>query len=155
MKKGQLDKLETFRGSDSPFGDLRSMLKVSPVGKDLSSDSLEIQCEGTHKADLQGILNQVVQSYIAAIGDVLLRDGDGVYNVVMPRHVSLWEYVETAMQVTGRRTEVTCHDDPEALVDNWYACRPLVEKHGVRPAVPLATGIESVLRGLSHRGQLS
>jgi capsular exopolysaccharide synthesis family protein len=69
MKKGQLDKLETFRGSDSPYGELRSMLKVSPVGKDLSSDSLEIQCEGTHKADLQGILNQVVQSYISAIGD--------------------------------------------------------------------------------------
>ncbi len=100
-------------------------------------------------------LHLIHQDDIAAIGDVLLRDGDGVYNVVMPRHVSLWEYVETAMQVTGRRTEVTCHDDPEALVDNWYVCRPLVEKHGVRPAVPLATGIESVLRGLSHRGQRS
>jgi polysaccharide biosynthesis transport protein len=67
MKKGQLDKLPTFAGSDSPLSDLREMLTVSPVGKDLTSDALEIQCEGMFKDDLQGILNQVVQSYISAI----------------------------------------------------------------------------------------
>jgi polysaccharide biosynthesis transport protein len=67
MKKGQLDKLPTFAGSDSPLSDLREMLTVSPVGKDLTSDALEIQCEGMFKEDLQGILNQVVQSYISAI----------------------------------------------------------------------------------------
>lgn len=67
MKKGQLDKLPTFAGSDSPLNDLREMLTVSPVGKDLTSDALEIKCEGMFKEDLQGILNQVVQSYISAI----------------------------------------------------------------------------------------
>lgn len=75
MKKGQLDKLESFRGSDSPLSSLRGMLKVSPVGKDLTSDSLEIQCEGVNKEDLQGILNQVVQSYIFAIGDDSSKTG--------------------------------------------------------------------------------
>ena len=67
IRNGQLDKLSTFQGSESPVGDLRKMLTVSPVGKDLTSDALEIICEGTQKEDLPGILNQVVSSYISAI----------------------------------------------------------------------------------------
>jgi len=43
------------------------MLTISPVGKDLTSDALEIECEGKIKEDLPGILNQVVASYISAI----------------------------------------------------------------------------------------
>jgi capsular exopolysaccharide synthesis family protein len=67
MKRGQLEKLPTFVGSESPLSDLRRMLTIAPVGKDLSSDALEIVCEGRVKEDLQGILNQVVASYISAI----------------------------------------------------------------------------------------
>lgn len=67
MKRGQLEKLPTFVGSESPLSDLRQMLTIAPVGKDLSSDALEIVCEGKVKEDLQGILNQVVASYISAI----------------------------------------------------------------------------------------
>jgi len=68
IQNGQLDKLPTFAGSDGPLGQLRAMLKVAPVGKDLSSDSLEVRCEGGNKEDLPGILNQVVNSYVATIG---------------------------------------------------------------------------------------
>ncbi|MEI6526624.1 MAG: hypothetical protein WCP62_11395, partial [Planctomycetota bacterium] len=67
VRNGQLDKLSTFSGADSPIVDLRKMLTISPVGKDLSSDALEIICDGTVKEDLPGILNQVVASYISAI----------------------------------------------------------------------------------------
>lgn len=67
MKRGQLEKLSTFVGSEAPLSDLRRMLTIAPVGKDLSSDALEIICEGKVKEDLQGILNQVVASYISAI----------------------------------------------------------------------------------------
>lgn len=67
MRRGQLEKLPTFLGAESPLSDLRRMLTIAPVGKDLSSDALEIICEGRIKEDLQGILNQVVASYINAI----------------------------------------------------------------------------------------
>ncbi|MFM2217957.1 MAG: Tyrosine-protein kinase YwqD, partial [Planctomycetota bacterium] len=67
MRRGQLEKLPTFLGAESPLSDLRRMLTIAPVGKDLSSDALEIICEGGNKEDLQGILNQVVASYINAI----------------------------------------------------------------------------------------
>lgn len=67
IRNGQLDKLESFKGADSPISDLRKMLTISPVGKDLTSDALEIICEGEAKEDLPGILNQVVASYISAI----------------------------------------------------------------------------------------
>jgi len=67
IRNGQLDKLETFKSVDSPISDLRKMLTISPVGKDLTSDALEIVLEGTVKEDLPGILNQVVASYISAI----------------------------------------------------------------------------------------
>jgi len=67
IRNGQLDKLVSFRGVDSPIVDLREMLTISPVGKDLTSDALEIICEGKVKEDLPGILNQVVASYISAI----------------------------------------------------------------------------------------
>jgi chromosome segregation ATPase len=67
MRRGQLEKLPTFIGAESPLSDLRRMLTIAPVGKDLSSDALEIICEGGVKEDLQGILNQVVASYINAI----------------------------------------------------------------------------------------
>lgn len=67
IRNGQLDKLPTFQGADSPISDLRKMLTISPVGKDLTSDALEIECEGKIKEDLPGILNQVVASYISAI----------------------------------------------------------------------------------------
>ncbi|MFM8571134.1 MAG: AAA family ATPase, partial [Pirellula sp.] len=67
IRNGQLDKLSTFQGADSPITDLRKMLTISPVGKDLTSDALEIICEGKFKEELPGILNQVVASYISAI----------------------------------------------------------------------------------------
>ncbi len=55
--------LATFNELDFSLGDLGEMLTVSPVGKDMSSDSLEIRCEGKHKEDLPLILTEVYKSY--------------------------------------------------------------------------------------------
>lgn len=63
---GSLGSLKTFEKSTSPFGELRGMLTVTAVGKDASSDALEIRCEGRNPEDLEPILNQVVTQFISA-----------------------------------------------------------------------------------------
>ena len=67
IERGQLDKLPTFAGSESTLTDLRLMLKVTPASKDLTADALDVRCSGGNKEDLQGILNQVVASYIKTL----------------------------------------------------------------------------------------
>jgi capsular exopolysaccharide synthesis family protein len=55
------------------------MLTVTPVGKDITSDALEIQCEGKIRDDLQPILASVVDQYIkATIGDSKESSSDSV-----------------------------------------------------------------------------
>lgn len=81
---------------------------------------------------------------IARVGEAVLDHGEGVFNLASPRHISLREYAETAMRVLGRSCEMTCVDDPESPVSNFYSGRRLQERLGVRPAVSLADGIASV-----------
>ncbi|MFN9603426.1 MAG: polysaccharide biosynthesis tyrosine autokinase [Planctomycetota bacterium] len=66
FEAGGLAKLKTFANSQAPYGDLRGMLNVSAVGNDGSSDALEIRCEGKIAQDLEPILIQVVDKFIAA-----------------------------------------------------------------------------------------
>lgn len=86
---------------------------------------------------------------IARIGEVLLAEGHGVYNVASPRHISLWEYVSTAMQVLGRRVELSSEDAPGAEVTNHYCCRRLAERHGVHPEVTLPEGVARLAASLT------
>lgn len=86
---------------------------------------------------------------IARMGELLLTEGHGVYNLVSARHISLWEYVATAMEVLGRRTEVTTEDSAEAVVTNHYSCRRLEELHAIRPEVTLRQGIARLAASLS------
>lgn len=86
-------------------------------------------------------LHLIHQDDVARIGDALLAAGDGTYNVVPPRHITLWEYATTVMDVLGRRVELTSHDSPGASVTNFYSCRRLRERHGLQPDVPLARAI--------------
>jgi len=66
FESGSLGKLKTFEKSDAPFGVLRGMLTVTAVGKDASSDALEIRCEGRTPEDLEPILQKVVDQFISA-----------------------------------------------------------------------------------------
>ncbi len=81
---------------------------------------------------------------IAHIGTHLMQQGCGAYNVVSGRHISLLEYVRTAMEVTGSRCEVTSTDDPEARVTNWYSIDWLM-REGIQPQVSLREGIATLL----------
>jgi succinoglycan biosynthesis transport protein ExoP len=66
IESGSLGKLKTFQDSGSAYGQLRGMLTVTGVGNDVSSDALEIRCEGKYPDDLRIILDQVVDKFIAA-----------------------------------------------------------------------------------------
>ncbi|HEY3354141.1 MAG TPA: NAD(P)-dependent oxidoreductase [Polyangia bacterium] len=89
-------------------------------------------------------LHLVHQDDIAAIGEALLTEGEGAYNLASPRHISLFEYVETVMQVLDRRVEITVREDRGAPVTNHYCCRRLLERHGLAPRVTLADAIRSL-----------
>jgi capsular exopolysaccharide synthesis family protein len=69
FESGSLGKLETFENSSSPLNILRGMLNVTAVGKDASSDAMEIRCEGRNSEDLKPILEKVVEQFIAATTD--------------------------------------------------------------------------------------
>lgn len=89
---------------------------------------------------------------ITRIGEALLTRGEGVYNLASPRHLSLGEYVDTAMRVLDRTVPVTVRDDPAAPVTNHYSGRRLLERHGLTPTVSLAEGIESLTHDLTAAG---
>ncbi len=89
---------------------------------------------------------------ITRIGEALLTTGEGVFNSVSPRHISLREYVDTAMDVLGRQVEVTVRDTPGAPVTNSYSARRLHERIGLTPAVSLREGIASIASDLIATG---
>jgi UDP-glucose 4-epimerase len=89
---------------------------------------------------------------IARIGEALLDQGYGVFNLAAGRHVSLREYAETAARVLGRSTEISYADDTEAPVTNWYSGQLLHERYGLRPSVSLADGIASMAAPLGLVG---
>jgi UDP-glucose 4-epimerase len=79
---------------------------------------------------------------IASIGDVLLREGHGVYNVVSNRHITMREYIETAAQVLGREAHIVESGTHEP--SNWYSSTRLRQLHRLEPRVNLADGIRSL-----------
>jgi hypothetical protein len=81
-------------------------------------------------------------SDIARIGIGLLNSGRGIYNVVSPEFISLQRYVDTAMDVVGRRVKVKCEGD-DSRISNWYATR--LGTIGLLPNVSLKDGIRSML----------
>jgi nucleoside-diphosphate-sugar epimerase len=82
---------------------------------------------------------------IAAVAESMLTMGEGAYNLVSGRHISLREYVETCGRVTGRPVDVTMNDDPEAPITNFYSADRLNRRHGLKTTVSLARGIESLM----------
>ncbi len=90
-------------------------------------------------------LQLIHQDDIAWVGDRLLRDGHGIYNLASTRHISLMEFVEALMRVTGQRTEVICQDDAHAPSPWHYSHQRLSTLHGILPHVTLETGIKSLL----------
>ena len=82
---------------------------------------------------------------IARIGQALLAEGEGVFNLASPRHISLREYVDTCIKITGRTVEITGNDDPDAPVTNHYSTRRLLERHGLQAGLSLADGIASLI----------
>lgn len=82
FENGNFEKMPTFAGSESPMSALRDMLDVSPVGKDTSSDALEIRCEGKIRDDLQPILNEVVKQYIDSTTDDSRQSGRESYELI-------------------------------------------------------------------------
>lgn len=81
---------------------------------------------------------------IAAITTRLLEEPAGVFNVVMPRHVTLLDYVTAAMEVTGKRVEVVEDNDPEVTPTNWYSAARLARRD-IRAKVSLRYGIATML----------
>lgn len=81
---------------------------------------------------------------VAAITHSLLDEPAGIFNVVMPRHVTLLDYVTAAMDVTGKRVEVIEDNDPEATPTNWYSAERLARRD-IRARVTLRDSIASML----------
>lgn len=84
---------------------------------------------------------------IARIGEILLRDGHGIYNLASLEHISLYRYATQAAEALGVRAKITSDDAPDAPVTNHYSCPALWARHGLRPEVGLAAGIGSLLGG--------
>jgi nucleoside-diphosphate-sugar epimerase len=90
-------------------------------------------------------LHLIHQDDIAYIGEVLLSEGSGVYNLASPRHVSLIEYLNTTMKVVGHKVQVTCKDISGSPITNYYSCRRLLERHGIQPEITIEQGVASIL----------
>lgn len=90
-KTGSLDKLKTFEKSEAPVSELRDMITVNPVGKDTSSDALEIRCEGKIRDDLEPILSQVVLQYMEATKDDSRESGDNSVELIKELEAKLLE----------------------------------------------------------------
>ena len=90
-------------------------------------------------------LHLIHQEDIARIGMLLSHGAAGVYNLASFEHISLWNFVETAMEVLGKRTDVRCEDDPTALRTNYFSHARLYQDHHIRPSVTLAEGIETMV----------
>lgn len=87
-------------------------------------------------------LHLIHTSDIARIGAGLLTQGSGVFNVVTPQMITLREYVETAVEVVGKRVEIeTTTTDPK--ITNFYSSR--LGEVGLLPTVSLKDGIASLL----------
>lgn len=93
-------------------------------------------------------LNLIHIEDIAEIGERILFEGFDAYNVSSSKHISLVEYIDTAMSVLGRQTEVVCEDAPNAVMSNWYSTRRLADRHGIQPRVPLEQGIQELAQSL-------
>ena len=89
-------------------------------------------------------LHLIHQDDIAYIGEILLREGSGVYNLTSHRHISLIDYVETVMKVVGHRTQVII-EDSGGTVTNHYSVQRLFQRHGIQPRVTLEEGIASII----------
>lgn len=82
IDSGNLKDLPTFINSEAPLRELRDMLTVNPVGKDTSSDALEIRCEGKIREDLETILSQVTTQYIDATQQNSKDSGADAVNLI-------------------------------------------------------------------------
>jgi nucleoside-diphosphate-sugar epimerase len=90
-------------------------------------------------------LNLIHCDDIAMIGEALLREGHGVYNVVPGRHITMREYIETAAKVVGRDAHIV--EEGDHTPSNWYSADRLRQLHRVTPGVSLADGIRSICSG--------
>ena len=82
---------------------------------------------------------------IARIATHFLHEGHGTYNLAPNRHISLLEFIRTAMIVAGKTVPLTCKDDPAAPFTNHYSCGKLIREQRIEPVVPLADGIADLL----------
>jgi nucleoside-diphosphate-sugar epimerase len=89
-------------------------------------------------------LHLIHTSDIALIGNHFLETAVGSYNVASPRHISLRDYVDAAMKVVGRETEVIEQNEPKTPPTNWYSIRKL-EREAIGPRVSLQDGVASMI----------
>lgn len=79
---------------------------------------------------------------IASIGVELLTRGNGIFNVTSPQLITLRDYVNAAMEVTGKRVEVI-YEQTDTRVTNWYSSG--LGALGLLPQVSLKEGIASLV----------
>ncbi|MEQ1827464.1 MAG: polysaccharide biosynthesis tyrosine autokinase, partial [Pirellula sp.] len=73
IQNGELNKLESFKGSFAPIVGLKKMLRIVPVDK--NADALDLTLTGSVAADLPTMLEEIVGAYIKVIEEDTVEAG--------------------------------------------------------------------------------
>jgi nucleoside-diphosphate-sugar epimerase len=94
-------------------------------------------------------LSLIHQDDVASLGETLLEEGYGIYNVVNSQTVSAAEYQKRVLDVAVGGASLPRLEHDAAAATGDYSCERLRRLHGVWPRVSLEEGIEGMLGRLT------